>query len=131
MKGIDCMSLYKEWLIKAKRDLESAKKLMEGENPLADTAIYHTQQCAEKSLKAYLIYKNENLLKTHNLRLLVEECIDINNEFIQLLEPAVSLTPFSTMFRYPGPVEIPDNEDVTEAIDRAELIYEFVIDQIS
>ena len=31
------------WLIKAMNDLKSAEKLIEGDEPILDTAIYHTQ----------------------------------------------------------------------------------------
>lgn len=32
---------------------------MEGKEVIADTAIYHCQQCGEKALKAYLALKNK------------------------------------------------------------------------
>ena len=47
------MKPYESWLIKAYHDLISAKKLAQDEEPVLDTAIYHTQQCAEKALKGY------------------------------------------------------------------------------
>lgn len=46
------MEIHEEWLFKANSDLESAKVLLK--NNLLDTAIYHTQQSAEKALKGYL-----------------------------------------------------------------------------
>jgi len=45
------MKQYETWIMKAKNDLKSSKKLMQGEDFVLDTAIYHTQQCAEKALK--------------------------------------------------------------------------------
>ena len=42
------MVIFEEWLLKAKRDLDTAKALLE--KAYHDTAIYHTQQCAEKGL---------------------------------------------------------------------------------
>jgi len=38
------------WLAKASSDLRSAVKLSKDGDDTLDTAIYHTQQCAEKSL---------------------------------------------------------------------------------
>jgi len=49
------MKQHEEWLLKAENDLLSAKKLIAGDNPILDTAVYHTQQCAEKSLKGFLV----------------------------------------------------------------------------
>jgi hypothetical protein len=37
------MKLHESWLIKASNDLKSSKKLIKGDDPVLDTAIYHTQ----------------------------------------------------------------------------------------
>jgi HEPN domain-containing protein len=42
------------WLVKAVRDLEAAKLLVEAEEPLLDIAVYHCQQSMEKALKGFL-----------------------------------------------------------------------------
>ncbi len=120
------MELYDAWLIKANNDLRSAKKLMEGKDFIADTSIYHCQQCGEKALKAYLLYNKKPVKKAHDLELLVELCIEINIEFEELYDLAVTLAPYSTLFRYPGVIIEPDREDVDEAIIKAEKIYTFV-----
>ena len=46
--------LTRNWLIKAQHDLASARVLATSNPPLLDTAIYHCQQAAEKSLKGFL-----------------------------------------------------------------------------
>ncbi len=56
------------WLIKSQRDLGSARRLMEGDEPYLDTAVYHCQQAAEKALKAFLTYHDIVFEKTHDLR---------------------------------------------------------------
>ena len=48
--------LVQQWLMKAKHDLKTAIKVTAGNDPIYDTAIYHCQQCAEKSLKGYLSF---------------------------------------------------------------------------
>ena len=75
------MKLYEEWLVKAERDLLSAKALIELSPPLSDTAIYHTQQCAEKALKVFLAYRDQEIEKTHDLRMLVNQCKKIDKSF--------------------------------------------------
>jgi hypothetical protein len=40
------MKPHNIWLYKARNDLRSSKILAEGIDPVLDTAIYHTQQCA-------------------------------------------------------------------------------------
>ena len=92
------MKQHEVWLIKARNDIKSSKKLLEGEDPILDTAIYHTQQCAEKALKAYLAYKNNKIEKTHDVGHLVSLCSRYDPEFNQLMDDADNLNPFSTFF---------------------------------
>ena len=76
------MHTHEEWLSKAKSDLRSAKTLLASDDDLVlDGAIYHTQQCAEKSLKAYLDYNKHKLEKTHNLVVLIGFCGNYDNNF--------------------------------------------------
>ena len=46
----------KVWLLKAWRDLETARRCANGEPPFYDIAVYHCQQAAEKSVKAFLVH---------------------------------------------------------------------------
>lgn len=43
-------SLVHNWMMKARRDLFSAKRLTRGNDPYFDTAIYHCQQTVEKAV---------------------------------------------------------------------------------
>lgn len=122
------MKPYEAWVIKAESDLKSALKLMEGDAPILDTAIYHAQQCAEKALKAYLSYMRQPLQKTHDVELLVELCIDLDGRFKGLLDDAKKLNPYNTAFRYPDIVLEPEKEDVLEAIEMAKKVLHFVKD---
>lgn len=124
------MKNFEAWIIKAENDLKSAKVLFDSN--ILDTAIYHTQQCAEKALKAYLAFKNQPLQKTHNIEYLVEICENIDSSFETLLDYADNLNPYDTIFRYPsdGMIIEPDIEDVKEAIEMTEYILNFVKDKI-
>jgi len=53
---------YKGWA----HDLGSAKRLISGDEPFLDTAVYHCQQAAEKALKAYLTLKDAPFQKIHD-----------------------------------------------------------------
>ena len=117
---------YESWLYKAKNDLKSALKLLEGDDPIMDTAIYHTQQCAEKALKGYLAFKREPLKKTHDIELLVEICSAMDDEFEKLYDYSENLTPYATAFRYPDIYLEPDYDEVYEAIGMAREILRFV-----
>lgn len=124
------MKQHEAWLIKAMNDLRSSKKLIEDNEPILDTAIYHTQQCAEKALKGYLAFRNVPIQRTHDIELLLELCCEFDNDFSLLIDSAEKLNPFSTMFRYPDIILEPELEDVLDAIRIAEQILEFVNDKI-
>ena len=120
------MITFEAWIYKAKNDLKSAKKLLDGSDPIMDTAVYHTQQCAEKALKGYLSFKQQPLKKSHDIELLVEICMAIDIEFEKLYEYSENLTPYATAFRYPDIYLEPDYDEVQEAIEMAREILEFV-----
>ena len=83
------MSPHENWLVKAEHDLLSAKKLFEV--GLNDTAIFHSQQCAEKTLKGFLAFKNMAIQKTHDIVLLNILCNDIEPLFRELNAACVFL----------------------------------------
>jgi len=124
------MQPHEEWLYKARNDLKAANILLSGEEIIGDTAVYHTQQCAEKSLKAFLAFHERPIPLTHDLEKLLETCSEINEAFGSLLDDAITLTPYATLFRYPDVVMEPEKEDVSDAIQRAENIFLFVIQQL-
>ena len=118
------MRAYEEWLYKAGQDLDSAKILLA--NMLTSPAIYHTQQCAEKSLKAFLSYKNTIIPKSHNLDELCLKCCHLDQSFNTIYLNAIDLNGFDVRFRYPGVVLDPSGNDVANAIIDTELILDFV-----
>lgn len=121
------MQMHEAWLKKASSDLLISKRLFSlNEEELLDGVVYHTQQCAEKSFKAYLSFKKHSLEKTHNLVLLTKLCSTYDDEFNSLLKLAAILNPYSVKFRYPDDIMLPDVEDVKEAILFSENIFKFV-----
>ena len=120
------MKLHENWLIKANNDLKSSKKLLKGDDPVLDTSIYHTQQCAEKALKAYLAFRKQPIEKTHDIEFLVELCSELDPEFEHLIEDAEKINPYSILYRYPNIVLEPEEEQVHEAVGIAEKILKFV-----
>jgi HEPN domain-containing protein len=124
------MKPHEEWLLKAAHDIESSELLFAENKDLIDIAIYHTQQCAEKSLKAFLAYKELDLEKTHNLIILVNMCMKHDPEFKNIMEDAIFLNPYSTLFRYPESELVPTSEETEKAIQCARSIHLFVKNKI-
>lgn len=126
------MHNHEAWLIKAQSDLISSKKLFsDTDDRTLDGAVYHTQQCAEKALKAFLVFKQQPIFKTHDLERLIELCSAIDTTFKDLLSAAAILNPYATEFRYPDDLLFPEREEVEEAIKYAESILSFVQKKIS
>ncbi|MFH1461849.1 MAG: HEPN domain-containing protein [bacterium] len=127
------MQKHNHWLLKAKSDLNLAKKGLSGEPNTLDSAIYHTQQCAEKILKAYLVLLVGDIpIKTHDLTLLLALCKKHDEGFDLLNKDVAVLNPYATEFRYPDDfINIPEKFVVEDAIFRAEKILNFVKEKIS
>jgi HEPN domain-containing protein len=114
------------WLIKARRDLDSARRLLEGDPPYRDTAAYHCQQAAEKGLKAYLTAISRPFPKTHDLTVLLKLAESGAPDLAQLASAAIVLTPYATLFRYPDSLLEPSDEDLREALAMAGEVLQVV-----
>ncbi|GBE15556.1 HEPN domain protein [bacterium BMS3Abin14] len=117
----------RQWLVRAEHDLRSAGQLFIADPPLLDTAVYHCQQTAEKAFKAYLTLKDTPFQKVHALSVLVEQCMQSDPTFAELMDIADLLTPYAIAFRYPGDVLEPARKDAQEALDAAEEVLNFVL----
>jgi HEPN domain-containing protein len=120
--------LVKNWLIKAQHDLLAALKLSSDPEIYADIAIYHCQQSAEKAIKGYLILQDQPFPRTHDVRLLLQLAIAVEPSLQAYQEASEILTPYATEFRYPSDVMQPTQEELTEALEKAEEIFKFVVD---
>ncbi|MGI8906661.1 MAG: HEPN domain-containing protein [Candidatus Sumerlaeaceae bacterium] len=115
------------WLTKAQHDLQSARKLALGPEPLLDTAIYHCQQAAEKAAKAVLCFQGISLMKSHDVRHLIARLAELDDRFEPWITTGESLTPYATAYRYPDESLLPDPDEFQQALHQAESFFEFVL----
>lgn len=117
-----------QWLNYADEDLHLAKHglIMESSCPYRLIA-YHAQQCAEKHLKAYLVYKGVDFPYTYNISRLLELCGEQGENWPKTLEDAEELTPFAITTRYPGEDTMVTREEAVHAIKIAEQVRDTVI----
>lgn len=127
----DRRDLVRSWLQKASHDLETARRVIEREPPITDTAVYHCQQAAEKALKAVIIRHEQPVFKTHDLMALTTHCANIDPDFEDWIDAAAILTPYATHYRYPGNEPDPDLAETIEAIDLATALVGFVQRKLS
>lgn len=118
------------WLVKANHDLQAAERLLVGTHPLTDIASFHSQQAAEKAIKAYLTLHDTVFPKTHSLVALIALCLKIDHEFESLRVAATTLTPYAVASRYPGDVSNLNRTDAQRALSLAQEIWQFVLNKI-
>ncbi|MGD0516858.1 MAG: HEPN domain-containing protein [Thermoguttaceae bacterium] len=117
------------WLRKADSDLANAELCLSAEKSL-DTACFHCQQAAEKSLKAYLIANKTEFPFIHDLKRLLDVCSQLDSAFDAFTADALRLTPYAVATRYDDAFW-PDLEEVQEALDSARAIRRFVQERFS
>jgi HEPN domain-containing protein len=119
--------LVQSWLNKARRDLDSARKLSTDPDQYLDTAIYHCQQAAEKSVKGFLVFHDQRFEKTHDIRALIEQAMTMDIGFSEWQEIGQRLTHYAVAFRYPSETIEPDQAEFEQAVKDAEDLYTFVL----
>ena len=99
------------WLQFAADDLDTARVLLGAMPPRVRQSLFHAQQAAEKSLKAFLIWQEQPFPLTHDLARLLRLCVSIDSGIAAGVEPALDLTQFAARFRYPGEDDVPSIEE--------------------
>ena len=117
----------REWLERALADLESATILLGATPSHPDTAVFHSQQAAEKAWKAFLFWHGVPFRKTHDLRMLGDACVRLDGSLSSLAERAEDLTQFAWVFRYPGGPQAPTVQEATDLLRLAREVYAAVL----
>jgi HEPN domain-containing protein len=114
----------KAWLRKAESDLATAEVCIKANTGL-DSACFHCQQAAEKSLKAWLIAQDQPFPLIHDLEELIALCATRESRFNELANDAAALNPFAITVRYDAEFW-PSTEEAAEALARARRFHDFV-----
>ncbi len=102
------MSLVDDWVDKAEADYQGALALnRRRKTPLPDLVCYHCQQCVEKYLKAFLVFKGANPPRIHDLVQLVNLCALYEPAFVVHIPIVEALDPYGILVRYPGVSKAP------------------------
>jgi HEPN domain-containing protein len=88
--------LYPPFTVALPRELRARKF------PNYDAVCFHTQQCAEKYLKAVLQEKGERIPKIHFLLELLAMILQFDGSYEFLKADLEILEDYSVRFRYPG-----------------------------
>jgi HEPN domain-containing protein len=112
-----------DWLRYARADLVLAR------GPLPEGGLYallcfHTQQVAEKSLKAVLMSRGVDPPRTHSIDGLIELIPD-SIEIPQEVQEVVELSAYAVIARYPGDYEELDEASWQHALHLAEAVFDW------
>lgn len=111
------------WVDKAEEDFELARVALRRKIPLTTGACFHAQQCAEKYMKALLVFKGADFPKTHDLLMLNNLCANVGI-FLEVDSKLLNtLSDYAVRMRYPGAV--PTTEDAKEALEIAKSVRSF------
>ena len=112
-----------EWVEYAEEDLTLAKSALRRRKPLTTGSCFHSQQCAEKYLKAILVTKDVEFPKTHDLLILDSLCATAGILTGFAKEDLGRLSGYAVRTRYPG--NQPTPEEAKEALEIAIMIRRF------
>jgi HEPN domain-containing protein len=105
-------SITREWVDKAEADFATAERESSVlRDPNFDAVCFHSQQSAEKLLKARLQEANIAFVKTHDLSFLLDLVLFVEPTWTTLRSELEPLTAYAVEYRYPG-----QSADQSEAI---------------
>jgi len=114
-----------EWVQKAEGDYATAgRELRARRYPNYDAACFHSQQVAEKYLKAFLQEHSIIFPKTHNLIELLEFCLPLDASLEFQRDLLVRLDRCAVIYRYPG--ESADKSEAKSAFQAAKKVRDFM-----
>jgi HEPN domain-containing protein len=127
----DINEKVKMWIEIAEEDLRLAKHAFSLESNIPYRLIcYHAQQCAEKYLKAFLVYHLIDFPYTHSIDVLIKLCKE-KEDFSDKLQDASQLTNYAIAMRYPGDYSKLKKEDSVKAVELAEKVRNIIHTSLS
>ena len=91
----------KNWFLRADEDLAVIEAIINEDNISPNSICFHAQQAGEKYLKGFLAHHALHVRKIHSFKTLIIECINIDQDFKELLESASTLDQFYIESHYP------------------------------
>lgn len=119
-----------QWLKKAESDLESARILLNTEVNDYFPCAFHSQQAAEKFVKAYLVRHQVEFRKTHDLEELLNLTDSVDPSLSHEIASCVWLTPYGVEFRYPGEYPVVDHNTAQRAYKESEFVKESIMKRL-
>ena len=119
--------IVRQWLRKAEADLDAAEVLLGSKRLDSYPSCFHSQQAAEKYMKAFLTWHQVEFPKTHALGELLDLIAQADEVLSASMSGVTALNPYGTEVRYPGDIPEPTQEEAREALALAQSVREAVL----
>ncbi len=129
MKEIEKKKIL-HWMKFANEDLQMANDLMKSEFPIFRGVCFDCQQSVEKNLKAYMLYFNQEIVKTHDLAYLVQLLFPFDNNIEIYALKCKSLINYAVIQRYPDDFIDLTKEDAVDSIQIATEIEKYITQKV-
>lgn len=120
----------RQWLLKAEEDLNAAKSLLTYGETFLSTICFHSQQAAEKYLKAFLTRHQVEFPRTHDIGELLDLIDPIDENLSGSLREVVTLTGYSVTIRYPSDFPSVTVSDAHRAVRLAERVRQSILGRL-
>lgn len=121
-------TLLLQWLEKADHDLIACETIIEYRPIILDVACFHCQQAVEKLLKLFLLFNEQEIIKTHNLDILLKNCSEIDTDFKSV--DVKNMENFAVRVRYPHDSIMPSVKETKEYYQIALNVKKLVLKKI-
>jgi len=121
--------IIKGWYEKADEDFLAAEVVIEASPLLYDVSAFHSQQAAEKYLKAFLAFNEIMPPKVHNIKELIDLAVNFDASF-EAIREAESLSKYAVRSRYPDDFDIDTKEQAFKILSVARSVKDFVRNKI-
>lgn len=122
----DVARQVRQWLEKADHDLRNAEHTLTifDDCPF-DTVCFHAQQCVEKYLKGWLTFTHTDVLRSHDLVVLLNLAMTagLRGVHMQEIQP---LNRYTIEARYPGDWDPIDRPEADRAVATARSVRETI-----
>jgi len=119
--------LVRQWLAKAEQDFGLAEHLVAEQSPYLLAVGFHSQQAAEKYVKAFLVHHQCAFPKTHDIDELLDRAATVDQAFAESIRTAAALSPYAVDERYPGDAPDMSASEAVEALALARLVREAIL----
>lgn len=106
---------YFDWLYYAAIDLRAAKLLLDDAR-CCNIVSFHCQQCIEKALKGYLLWRRHRLYDGHNLPFLCKQAMAEDEHFRQYIALSSEINHYYIESRYPADFLLSMTEETAQKL---------------